>query len=377
MIKIGLFLETLGLGFGVSVVVKEQVKFLLSENYKITLFFIEGEGWNLSHPNLKVIRVRRHFVGIKPLIKSLGCNILIAHTSPFFELFTQLDSRYKKIIWEHGNPPAHLFPKGERDRRQKEIDNKKQNVYEYADEIVCISEFIRNEIGTEAEVIYNGIDHLSSNRRDANKVDKIKIISISRLSVEESNYKGTLEFVELANQIKLERPNWEFVLIGKGSEADAKFWRSKGVHVANSISDDDLILLIKESSALISLSKWEGFNLPLVEAQYYGLPALALDYGAHKEVTPWLYSSIDELYKDLLRDDFFSESEKKRKSQQFLEEFTWVEHGKRMLLLLEKLSSSIKPSNLQSYSVPGLANFILLIWKIESSIKQAIRGLLK
>jgi glycosyltransferase involved in cell wall biosynthesis len=42
-------------------------------------------------------------------------------------------------------------------------------------------------------------------------------------------------------------------------------------------------------------SLWEGFNLPLVEAQAAGTLGVAFDTGAHPEVTPMLFSDMREL----------------------------------------------------------------------------------
>jgi glycosyltransferase involved in cell wall biosynthesis len=48
--------------------------------------------------------------------------------------------------------------------------------------------------------------------------------------------------------------------------------------------DQDLIEIMRQSELGISVSLWEGFNLPLAEMQWLDRPALAFDVGAHAEV---------------------------------------------------------------------------------------------
>jgi len=60
--------------------------------------------------------------------------------------------------------------------------------------------------------------------------------------------------------------------------------------------DEELNELMKEVDLGLSLSLWEGFNLPLAEMQWIGKPALVFAVGAHPEVVahPW-YLCVDTL----------------------------------------------------------------------------------
>ena len=51
----------------------------------------------------------------------------------------------------------------------------------------------------------------------------------------------------------------------------------------------------------VSCSLWEGFNLPLVEAQALGTVGIAFDSGAHPEVTPLVFSDTRQMLEFLLR----------------------------------------------------------------------------
>jgi hypothetical protein len=51
---------------------------------------------------------------------------------------------------------------------------------------------------------------------------------------------------------------------------------------------------LKGLDLFVSCSLWEGFNLPLAEAQALGTAAIAFDTGAHPEVCPLLFSNLQE-----------------------------------------------------------------------------------
>ena len=54
-------------------------------------------------------------------------------------------------------------------------------------------------------------------------------------------------------------------------------------------SDAELTEIMRRCDLGLSMSLWEGFNLPFVEMQQLGVPVLAFNLGAHPEVTadPW------------------------------------------------------------------------------------------
>jgi glycosyltransferase involved in cell wall biosynthesis len=49
-------------------------------------------------------------------------------------------------------------------------------------------------------------------------------------------------------------------------------------------SDADLLGVLRDVEVGISVSLWEGFNLPLAELQYLGRPVFAFNLAAHPEV---------------------------------------------------------------------------------------------
>ena len=57
-----------------------------------------------------------------------------------------------------------------------------------------------------------------------------------------------------------------------------------GIHLAGRLSDGELALLLRNARALVFPSLYEGFGLPLVEAQALGCPVIASDRASIPEV---------------------------------------------------------------------------------------------
>jgi glycosyltransferase involved in cell wall biosynthesis len=326
--NIVLFTETLGRGFGVSIVVQQQALYLSEKGHAVRVVHIEGDGWKtLKSQQIEVIQVKRNLRFLNHYLNAASIDLVIAHSSPFYEKLASLSTHIYTIVWEHGDPYPKLFPQDQWDWRKNRIEYKKKNVYPFVNQVIAISQFIKSEIGCSAQVIYNGIDHLQSQCKSTEISQNPIVICISRLSLNESHYKGTHEFAELAQKVQVERPEIRFQLIGKGTQEESAFWKEKGLEVFASVDENELIRLIEESSILVSLSLWEGFNLPLVEAQYRGKIAMALDCGAHREVTPWVYNNIDEIKDYIVNYSFSDNAQNAIKAKNFIHEFTWSNHG--------------------------------------------------
>jgi glycosyltransferase involved in cell wall biosynthesis len=72
-------------------------------------------------------------------------------------------------------------------------------------------------------------------------------------------------------------------------------------HLAGSVigvgypDDRDLLALMRRVDLGVSVSLWEGFNLPLAEMFWLGKPALAFNLAAHPEVVPDPWFLVDDV----------------------------------------------------------------------------------
>jgi len=93
--------------------------------------------------------------------------------------------------------------------------------------------------------------------------------------------------------------------------------------------DSGLVAIMQNIDLGISMSLWEGFNLPLAEMQWFGRPALAFDLGAHPEVVAhpcYLCRDANEMAEKaamILRGQDLTASERHDALDRFRSYFRW------------------------------------------------------
>ncbi len=151
--------------------------------------------------------------------------------------------------------------------------------------------------------------------------------------------------------LKKEERNFKLVIAGKkgwgkinilGKIKELKI--EKNVILADSVSDEELYFLYKNSLSLVYPSLYEGFGLPLVEAMSLGIPVLTSNISpladivndAGIKVNPF---SIEEIYmglKKLFRDkDFLARLKMKAKERAQI--FSWRKHAEKLLKIYKEV----------------------------------------
>src|SRR5262249_16739434 len=92
------------------------------------------------------------------------------------------------------------------------------------------------------------------------------------------------ESVALAEEAMLRVFGLKFMIVGRGGDAEADFLRSKGIIACLNLADEMMGTAHAAADIFVNTSKWEGFNLPLLEAQFQGVPVIAFNDGPHPEV---------------------------------------------------------------------------------------------
>ncbi|MBY0429797.1 MAG: glycosyltransferase family 4 protein [Rhodospirillales bacterium] len=284
-------------GFGVAVVLAELSRRLRAAGHRVVVGCIERDEFfsdldiRLTMPTATAVRV---------LAEDVAATLVIAHTSPFFELLPALPPPYVRVVWEHGDPEPSLFGQ-DCDERQAIADHKRLHVYPHVDHVIAISHFIARDIGwPQATVLYNGCDHVEDRgSKDAGVVASgagpVRVGTLMRLGKGEAFYKGGDLFLSLMDQAREAGLDARFAIMGRGTEEDAAPFLAQGIEVRLNASDAERAQFLRTLDVFVSLSLWEGFNLPVVEAQALGTPALTLDTGAHPEVTPLCLPSLEDI----------------------------------------------------------------------------------
>jgi len=198
--------------------------------------------------------------------------------------------------WEHGDPNPEFFM-GDRMERREIICRKQREVYQQLDGVVAISEFVREEIDYEpAQVIYNGCDHIEKrHKRMRGDSSAVRVGTLVRLGSGESVYKGRPILVQIFRALQNSGVPLELHVMGRGTRQDKELFEAMGVTVHLNASDEERLEYLEGLDIFISTSLWEGFNLPLVEAQASGTVGIAFDVGAHPETTPIVTRGLDEM----------------------------------------------------------------------------------
>ncbi len=229
-----------------------------------------------------------------------GIEAVVAQTTPYFEILPALASEFPTIVFEHGDPSPHFFDQDGEERQRIRI-NKIENVYPSVSKVLASSHFLRHDIEwLSAAVVPLGCDHVPDlGPKDltmtAHRLARpLRVGTLMRLGEGESKYKGVDLFADLVEK-SCGRDGIEFAIMGRGTDADRDRWESLGVEVHLNATDEERSVYLRDLDVLVSPSMWEGFNLPLVEAQASGTVGVAFDIGAHPETTPFLASSLDDL----------------------------------------------------------------------------------
>lgn len=308
-------------GFGVARVVGEQALRLAERGHHVTIGCLSC---SLPAPTgVDLVQIPWKRWGLRWFIERGGWDHVIAHTQEFMEALHACSGPVR-ILYDHGEPPPRYFPQGrERTQREGLIHRRREVLAPAMDHVVCISEFMRSDLGLEsAIVIHNGADHLEKPPSSTQEIpgDRFRLLCISRMGEGEREYKGLNDLARLAEDIS---SKWITTVAGRGTSADAEALSRPCLQVVLDPSDAELGALIQDCDALVSLSRWEGFNLPLVEAGMSGKPGYALDHGAHREVTPFAFGSLEFLRGHLADSTRTSLREDGRRMLEHVDRFRW------------------------------------------------------
>ena len=221
--------------------------------------------------------------------------------------------------------------------------------------IISISQFLHRsqlrEFMHKGRVLHLGGDHYAA---APNKQTRLRFCMehgipprstiigyVGRLHKNHPPYKGTSELLEIATSLRTDNPGACVVLAGIGSEEDAAWIREAGAIPVLNLPPRDMPDFYRTIDIYLCASKWEGFNLPIVEAAWHGIPSVAYDVGAHGEhVTAMLIRGrLDELYAACLK---LSRDEPLRMQlgQQALQrarQFSWDRTADRMMEYIREI----------------------------------------
>ncbi|MBI2144947.1 glycosyltransferase family 4 protein [Candidatus Woesearchaeota archaeon] len=171
------------------------------------------------------------------------------------------------------------------------------------DEAISISQFLSEELrkqtGIQSKVKYVRIDHTRFNpragsiyRKEIAAVEakhglkKPVLLYVGRISP----HKGIHLLLDAFRIVRQKLPDATLVIVGKHTfkkysrQLQKKASEIGGVVFAGYVPDEELPAYYGSCDAYATASRWEGFDIPIVEANAVGKPAIAFDVGSHPEV---------------------------------------------------------------------------------------------
>ena len=232
-----------------------------------------------------------------------------------------------------------------------------------ANRIVTVSEFSRGEISRTYEIQENNLDVVPNSSRD-----EYRPLSIEEISEIQKKYsKGCPYFLFIGpihprkNPEKIieaflkykERTGGVEKLIITGSAMWRNFGAINKSLLANSESeiiftgylpDDELFKVTAGSYCLLYISLYEGFGIPILEAQSCGVPVITSDCSAMPEVAggaailvnPAEADSITEAMIKIKNDPDL-QNELIRKGKSNLQRYSWDNSSKKFWTIIEKM----------------------------------------
>ena len=165
-----------------------------------------------------------------------------------------------------------------------------------ADSAISISRYLQRQLkqdtGLDSKVVYNSIDierfHPGldgSNIRNRYGLGQGPIIAyVGRISP----YKGVHLLIQAFGLVRQEVPTAKLLVVGKHTFPDysrkLREMADDSVIFAGYVSDEELPYYYAACDLYATATVWEGFNLPLAEAQACGKPVVAFNLGPHPKV---------------------------------------------------------------------------------------------
>ncbi len=304
MADIAFLAERLLRGFGVDLVIHALATELSRRGERVTVYASLVGG--MPPGPYRVEKIPTRAVPVFPLyerearlwagfLDAAGHDLVFIESFPFFSLIPRLKT--PAVAVDHGVCSTEGFPLHRRANFAYMRITQQRLYFPRAAGLVTVSHYVRSllpgSLAGRARVIYNGVDHYprvgpeeGTRFREELGIgeDAVLLLYVGRLNPKEQPYKGTADLVEAARRWREEGKPLRLVMAGRGSSEDAEWIRSAGAIPLLDLPAERMPALYAAADLYVTASRWEGFDLPLMEAAYQGVPAAALRVGAHPEV---------------------------------------------------------------------------------------------
>lgn len=240
------------------------------------------------------------FFKIKKTAEKLkDCDIVISHFYPMNWIAGYARKKYgvRYVYHNHGIGYSGLFADFFEKIYMRLFSFFNKISLKNADEAISISRFMQSELkketGIDSKVVYNKIDTKKFKKKlDKNRIrNKLKIKSNEKLLLfvgRLSPHKNIHNLIKIFDMVNGKIPNSKLLIVGKPTFPDY-FNRlnkssNKNIIFLEDVKDGELPYYYSACDLYVTASLWEGFNLPLAEAQACGKKVVAFDVCSHPEI---------------------------------------------------------------------------------------------
>ncbi|MGH8103445.1 MAG: glycosyltransferase family 4 protein [bacterium] len=306
--KIAFLAERLLRGFGADRVGYRLAAGAAAAGHSVVIYAINADGTYSEAPNLEIRKIPIPLDKIHPITEAHTYNrlpwfmqdaarggkpdLFILCTPPFYLLARWLKPA---VILEFGTSPSMGMPPLQKFNFAFMRFTQYRHYFPKAAAILTISHYLKVKLPVELQakttVIYPGADHYSAAAtRDLRKEfgvprDACVLLYVGRINPEGQPYKGVLRLIEhIENLRRVTFVPVHLWLAGFGQEGDRRRFENDHTKVFLNADEADMPALYAACDVYVTGTMWEGFDLPLVEAQSFGRPGVAFKVGAHGEV---------------------------------------------------------------------------------------------
>ncbi len=232
-------------------------------------------------------------------IKLKDCDLIISHFYPMNWIANCASKKYnvKYIYYNHGIGYSNLFGNIFEKFYMKLFGFLNKLSLKNASSAISISKFmqaeLKRETGISSRVVYDkidtsrfkkGIDRSRIRKKFSIKGNEKLLLFVGRISP----HKNIHTLIEIFNIVNEKLPNAKLLVVGKPAFPSyyekLKNMANRNVIFVEFVDDNDLPYYYAACDLYGTASLWEGFNLPIAEAQACGKRVVAFDVCSHPEV---------------------------------------------------------------------------------------------
>jgi len=247
-------------------------------------------------PAVNPIIYERRIRKLAPYLNSRNVDLFAVQSFPFYSLIPKLNKPV--IAMDYGIISTEGLPLKRRLRFKYMEISQNISYFKKADSLVTISKYLLGclpkNLRKKAAYLYIGCDHYKQKKIPEGEIKifrenlglaqkDILLLYVGRLNLTNQPYKGLGELVRIYQKICSK--NVKLLAVGYGSKNDEELLKNEGVLAISNAPESDMPLIYSSCDIYTTCSHWEGFDLPLAEAQSFKKPVVCYDIGAHPEVS--------------------------------------------------------------------------------------------